>query len=343
MVSAALKIGTHNGSFHCDEVLACFMLKQLPKYANSTIVRSRDPVKLDECDIVVDVGGVYDLAKNRFDHHQRTFSETYSSINPAKSWKIKLSSAGLIYVHFGREIITEILKKFSPDSVVDEKLVDILENKMYEQFVREIDAIDNGVEIAEDRKYEINTNLSSRVGHLNPSWNDKEADEEKQFEKALDMVGSEFEQRIKYYALVWWPARSIVVNAINDRFKIDDSGAILSIDGFCPWKSHLFQLETELKLTNNELKYVIYNDTAGAYRVQCVPLSESSFTNRLSLPQEWCGLRDDELTKKSEIEGGIFVHMNGFIGGNKTYEGALAMLQKSLKMAESAKKQKVSE
>lgn len=28
----AKKIGTHNGSFHCDEVLACFLLRQLPEY-----------------------------------------------------------------------------------------------------------------------------------------------------------------------------------------------------------------------------------------------------------------------------------------------------------------------
>lgn len=28
----AQKIGTHNGTFHCDEVLACFFLRQLPQY-----------------------------------------------------------------------------------------------------------------------------------------------------------------------------------------------------------------------------------------------------------------------------------------------------------------------
>ncbi len=32
-------IGTHNGQFHCDEVLACVMLKCLPEYKNSQIVR----------------------------------------------------------------------------------------------------------------------------------------------------------------------------------------------------------------------------------------------------------------------------------------------------------------
>lgn len=26
------KIGTHNGTFHCDEVLACFFLRQIPEY-----------------------------------------------------------------------------------------------------------------------------------------------------------------------------------------------------------------------------------------------------------------------------------------------------------------------
>ena len=34
--------------------------------------RSRDPKVLDECDVVVDVGGVYDPEKMRFDHHQRS-------------------------------------------------------------------------------------------------------------------------------------------------------------------------------------------------------------------------------------------------------------------------------
>lgn len=36
------KIGTHNGVFHCDEVFACFMLKQLPIYKDAEIIRTRD-------------------------------------------------------------------------------------------------------------------------------------------------------------------------------------------------------------------------------------------------------------------------------------------------------------
>lgn len=60
-----MKIGTHSGQFHCDEALACFMLKQLPEYEDAEIVRTRDEEILQTCDIVVDVGAVYDHESKR--------------------------------------------------------------------------------------------------------------------------------------------------------------------------------------------------------------------------------------------------------------------------------------
>ena len=33
------RIGTHDGTFHCDEALACFMLKQLPEYKDALVIR----------------------------------------------------------------------------------------------------------------------------------------------------------------------------------------------------------------------------------------------------------------------------------------------------------------
>ena len=149
-------IGTHNGSFHCDEVLACFMLKQLPEYKEAQIVRTRDPVELDKCDIVVDVGAVFDPARKRFDHHQKSFTDTFSTLIPSyKNGEIKLSSAGLVYVHYGRDIIRQIIKsdKRNVDSDRDDRLVDLLFFKIYEQFIKEIDAIDNGVNIADEKRF----------------------------------------------------------------------------------------------------------------------------------------------------------------------------------------------
>jgi uncharacterized UPF0160 family protein len=96
-------IGTHNGAFHCDEVLACYMLKQLPRFKDHGIKRTRDSAKLDACEIVVDVGSVYNPDTLRFDHHQREFQDTFSEHHD-----IRLSSAGLVYKHFGRDVLSQM-------------------------------------------------------------------------------------------------------------------------------------------------------------------------------------------------------------------------------------------
>ncbi|CAN8009857.1 unnamed protein product, partial [Ixodes pacificus] len=331
-VTAVKTIGTHNGSFHCDEALACFLLKQLPAYEDANIVRSRDSAVLSTCDIVVDVGGVYDPATNRFDHHQRTFSETMHSLNESKKWTTKLSSAGLIYAHFGREVIARVLG-WKLDDPNMEKIYD----KVYENFMEEIDAIDNGVKMFdEEPRYRISTNLSARVAHLNPPWNEPNPNPDERFQKALKLTGEEFLDRVRSYATVWMPARDLVFNAIQQRQKVDGLGSVVTFSGgCCPWKDHLLELEEELGIPG-EVKFVLYEDENKAWRVQGVPPSLGSFDCRqaYSPSPTWCGLRDKELSDASGIEGCVFVHSNGFIGGNKTREGALQMAVHTLKGVE---------
>ena len=102
-------------------MLACALLKLLPQFEDAVIKRTRDTVLLDTCDVVVDVGGVYDPTKDRYDHHQRlfytfvfminhifaiticclnslhlrTFQESFSTIKPAYPFVTRLSSAGM--------------------------------------------------------------------------------------------------------------------------------------------------------------------------------------------------------------------------------------------------------
>lgn len=59
--------------------------------------------------------------------------------------------------------------------------------------------------------------------------------------------------------------------------------------------------------------------------LQAVSVSPVSFESRKPLPEAWRGVRDDELSKLSGIEGCVFVHAAGFIGGNKTEEGVMKM------------------
>lgn len=323
---AALRIGTHNGSFHCDEVLACYFLRQIPRYQDAEIVRTRDPAVLDQCDVVVDVGGVYDPKKHRYDHHQRSFVETFNSVCPEKPWVTKLSSAGLVYIHFGRQVLSHITHLAE-----DSRELGILYDKMYENFVEEVDAVDNGISQSEgDARYTVTTTLSARVGYLNPRWNSESQDTEQRFQKAVALVGAEFQDRLDYYQNAWLPARVVVETAVQMRHQVDPSGEIVMFDqGGCPWKEHLFTLEKEMKV-EVPIKFVLYPDQNGQWRVQCVPAGLNTFQNRLSLLEEWRGIRDDALSELSGIPSCIFVHSSGFIGGNKTKEGALEMARRTL-------------
>ncbi|CAL9703819.1 unnamed protein product [Knipowitschia caucasica] len=323
-----MKIGTHSGTFHCDEVLACFFLRQLQEYKDAEIVRTRDPDKLAECDIVVDVGGEFNAETHRYDHHQRTFSESFHSLCPEKPWVTKLSSAGLIYFHFGRRLLSELTQ------LKDQRHLEVLYDKLYENFVEEVDAVDNGISQCDgDARYAVTTTLSCRVGHLNPRWNSHSQDTEEGFKKAMVLVGAEFLDRLDYYQFGWLPARAVVEEAVTNRLKVDPSGEVVVFpQGGCPWKEHLFELEKELKVTTS-IKFVLFPDQNQHWRVQCVPAGLNTFQNRLSLLEEWRGVRDDALSDLSGIKGCIFVHASGFIGGNKTQDGALEMARRTLQAA----------
>lgn len=319
-----MKIGTHDGTFHCDEVLGCSMLKLLSPQAS--IIRSRDEKVLKTCDIVIDVGGKYDPEKKLFDHHQKEFTLTASSLIPDTNYDIKLSSAGLIYCHYGKLV----LKKILPD--VEDKIIDLLFLKIYEGFIQEIDAVDNGVPICDGQpRYYYSTHLSARVKHMNPSWQDPNPDTDAYFYKAMDLVREEFSNKVIRLYKEWWPARKIVEEAIEKRHEIDPSGEIIELDQFCYWTQHLFDIEKELKLEPT-IKYVLFpaSLSRSVWRVQCVPKEESSFVLRKPLLESWRGLRDDELSKISGIDGCIFVHASGFIGGNSSRDGALEMARKTL-------------
>lgn len=50
------------------------------------------------------------------------------------------------------------------------------------------------------------------------------------------MVGTEFLQRLDYYANAWLPARDLVVARLSKRKEVDPSGRIILFEQFAPWK-----------------------------------------------------------------------------------------------------------
>ncbi|KAJ3120131.1 hypothetical protein HK100_012935 [Physocladia obscura] len=326
IVMAAKQIATHSGTFHADEALAVFMLQQLNEYKDALIVRTRDEAAIAAANIVVDVGGIYDFLRARFDHHQRGFNETFDA-----NHSTKLSSAGLIYKHFGLRVIAAVLAWD-----LDHPRLNQVHAKVYDDFVEGFDGVDNGISQypADLRpKYRDGTSISSRVAKLNPWWNQESNDAVlfNSFLKAVALTGEEFTERVKYTALAWIPAREIVETGLTSRKSVHPSGKIIAFDQFCPWKEHLHILESEHSIPEAEVPlYIIYPDETKKWRIQAVPQSPESFVSRKALPEAWRGIRDSALSELSEIPGCIFVHASGFIGGNLTRDGALAMAIKSL-------------
>lgn len=59
---------------------------------------------LEGLDAVLDVGGVYDPSRDRYDHHQKGFEEVFGH-----GFSTKLSSAGLVYkVNFSSKQVKPI-------------------------------------------------------------------------------------------------------------------------------------------------------------------------------------------------------------------------------------------
>ena len=95
-------------SIQCDEAMGVWLLRQLPQYRNSKVIRSRDKGILEPLDIIIDVGGVYDHSKRRYDHHQREFDERFTPDSVTK-----LSASGLVYRHHGKDVISELYPSLS--------------------------------------------------------------------------------------------------------------------------------------------------------------------------------------------------------------------------------------
>ena len=303
-------------------------MRRTRAFRGGTIDRSRDAERHARADVVLDVGGTYDHARRLYDHHQREFMETFG-----RGFTTKLSSAGLVYKHYGEEIVRDALSRggATPDDATVEKIY----VKMYEEFIEGVDGNDNGVNMYDTdakAKYKDNTTLPQRVKRLNPAWDEPSTPDKQmeQFEKAVALTGAEFDDMLDYYAHKWLPARSHVESALDKAKSVHESGEILLLETFCPWKDHLYEIEAERGMTTLP-KFILWQDSKG-YRISTIPLTASSFEFRRGLPAAWRGVRDDALSQLSGIPGCVFVHAAGFIGGNDTYEGALKMAVAALTM-----------
>ncbi|KAF2461498.1 metal-dependent protein hydrolase [Lineolata rhizophorae] len=360
--------------------LAVYLLRLLPEYRDAPLLRTRDPAGLATCHTVVDVGGEYEPSRRRFDHHQRGFDAVFPGS------RTKLSSAGLVYLHYGRRVIssvTGLTDARAGQADWDPRTADLADKeadplallwfKLYEDLVEAFDANDNGIPVFDpaelaragvERRFEDRGfTIASVVNRFNFDYGERkdgvelapeqaQAAEDARFARASEFVGLQFlgthvdthapglypaELRDKH--LSWLPARAIVSEAFAARDAHSPSGRILVLphrDAGIPWADHLYELERATRTPpDRQVLYVLFPEGAAPdakWRVRAVGVEGQSFVNRKDLPDAWKGVREEGLSKVSGIDGCVFVHASGFIGGNKTFEGALKMAHVAVDM-----------
>lgn len=80
-----MQVATHSGPFHADDVFAFAMLRVFLG-RQLALVRTRDLAVIAAADIAIDVGGVFDPERLRFDHHQRAYTGSLSSAGMVLNW-----------------------------------------------------------------------------------------------------------------------------------------------------------------------------------------------------------------------------------------------------------------
>ncbi|MEO5927307.1 MAG: MYG1 family protein [Patescibacteria group bacterium] len=285
-------IGTHLGKFHADDVLAVATLRML--YPDAPIVRTRDLEKLKDCDIVVDVGLIYDPENGRYDHHQKDGAGKRTN-------GIEYSSFGLVWKDYGLAIT---------DNEEIAKLVD-------EILVQSVDARDNGQSIMiKNPAFNGASNfcLSSILDTFNPTW-DEPQDHDKAFEDALIMAEVVIKGVVRSCQSVV-RAKKQVRQALAER----QDSRILVLKQGCPWQNVVL-LESE----GADVLYVILPGEEGNWRVQAVPLAFGSFRNRKALPKAWGGLQSEALSELTSVPDAHFCHNKLFICSAVSREGAIKL------------------
>ena len=284
-----MRIITHSGRFHTDEVFACAALSLLKK-GDVEIVRSRDPKVWATGDIVVDVGGVYDAALGRFDHHQEGGAGSREN-------GIPYSSFGLIWKHYGREIAGSVFAA----ATIDQRLAE------------PIDAGDNGVETFSVNDDTAPYLLQNVIGVFGPSWNEPRTDDEGFFE-ALEIA-----KKVLSRVIIQAQSLEDGRRKVEEAFESAEDKRIIILDAPYPWH--------EVLSLHKEPLYAVIPDSGltGSWKAEAVRDDPGTFQNRKSFPLEWAGKEGSELAAVSGVSDAIFCHNKRFIVVASSKEGAIAL------------------
>ncbi len=273
---AKVKIVTHSSKFHTDDIFAVATLLLTLEGKEVEVIRSRDMEIIKSADYVVDVGEVYDVSINRFDHHQHGGAGRRENGVPYAAF-------GLVWKHFG--------EKLCPNLNVYKKIDQMI--------VQPIDANDNGLQFLESKIPDLFPFDSGLITYIfSPTWKEDSVDIDGVF---MEMVSyaKVFLKRAIVVRSHADEAESFVQNAYNK--SVDKR--LIELDERYPWEEVLSKFPEPL--------YVIYKKRIdNNWSIKCVPKNFFTYENRKKLPESWAGKSFDELEKTLVFLGRYFVTMH---------------------------------
>ncbi len=295
-----ITIVTHNGSFHADDAFAVATLKLLLEEENDiTVIRTRDKEIIDGADYVVDVGEIYDQSKKRFDHHQ--FGGAGVRDNG-----IPYASFGLVWKEYGKALCGSL------------ELADQIDQRL----VQPVDAMDNGITFMKSEReglyiYDIqNITMIYRA-----TWKEEEEVLEENFIYLTSVFKKLLEREIKVLKDI-----KESEEAVNKIIAQNNNQTLLILD-----KPYSYEAVTSM---HDYILLVVYPKRQdGTWSVKTVRTDTRSFVDRIQLPEEWAGKRDEDLQKITGVQDAIFCHTQRFIAVAGSKEGAIKLAELALKEA----------
>lgn len=298
--NSKLKLVTHNGSFHADDVFAAATLSiYLEKKGEIFgIIRTRDEGIIKSGDYVFDIGGIYDEEKNRFDHHQIGGAGKRDN-------GIEYSSFGLVWKKFGKDICDGSEKT---SSTIDQKLVS------------PVDANDNGIDLYKNIFENVLPYTISDVFSIFSGTALEDLDKDKQFLKALVWAKEILQREIKKTN-----DQIEITKIIQDFYKNSIDKRIVVIDKPKVSRYEIWEALQDFK----EPLFVVYGEYE-SWSVVAMRKEKNSYGNRKNFPESWAGLQNQELQKVTGISDSVFCHRNLFLAVSKTKEGAIKLAELAL-------------
>ncbi len=313
-----MMIVTHSGKFHADDAWAVAVLKIL--FPQAEVVRTRDTERVEAADFAVDVGGIWDPATGRFDHHQKGFAG-------ARPTGVPYASAGLVWKEFGARCVSALAAAHTGHRLSDEKAVEMA-HSIDADVVQYLDLSDVGAAKNAPGGY----GLSAVVSGFNPNWLDEQrvgygdADDAyrlSQFSRAMELLTDIMANAVKYRV-----GALLSVEQVRQAQVLDEGRVLFLENGAVPWS----------QVVRREMPKVLFvishNIAEQRYMIHTIPVSADSFMARADLPEAWAGLRDAQLAAVTGVDDAGFCHNGRFIASAKSYEGIRRMASLALQALE---------